>query len=114
MTSSIAILVKANYPTSAVAQSDLAWTHKVWLTHKGSRKWKRPRKDGTTGDDQPGASGTYTYVIEEPTREFLNVAFALKKPVENKTWLTWEARFMPDCDVIRCPKLDPIVESVLR
>jgi len=43
------------------------------------------------------------------------VTFALKKPVENKTLVAWESRLdAPHCDITRCPKLDPIVEAVLR
>ena len=98
MTSSIVILVKAINPTSAVAQSDLSHNGADPQTVQGVADPQRVKEietsqkgDGTTGDDQPGASGSNTYVIKEPTREFLNVAFALKKPVENKTRLTWEA-----------------------
>ena len=120
MTSSITMLVKAINPTSAVTQSNLIGSGVDPQTVQGVVDPQRVNEletsqkgDLRTGEEQLGTNNTY--LIEEPTREFLNVAFALKKSVENKVRVSWEERFdMPDCDIIRCPKLDPITESVLK
>ena len=111
MTSSISILVKALTPNSAVKQSDLfdngadpqmvQGTADLLRVIEASQKGdnKRPR------EDQPGASSSTTYVVDEVTREFLNITFALKKPMENKEQL--HGFDTPNCDVIRCPKTGP-------
>ena len=42
--------------------------------------------------------------IKESTTAFLDLAFRLKKPVENKTHKEWEEKFRkPECDETRCP-----------
>ena len=57
----------------------------------------------------------HTYPIQESTTAFLNLAFRLKKPVENKTRKGWEEKFqVPECDATRCPKLDSIIEDVIK
>ena len=71
-----------------------------------------------TEDDNAGMSlneENDTYAIEESTRAFLELAFALKKPADNKTRKTWETKFkVPESDATRCPKLDTIIEGVVR
>jgi len=43
------------------------------------------------------------------------LAFRLRKLVNNKTHKMWEARFqVPECDATRCPKLDTIIEDVVK
>ena len=39
------------------------------------------------------ADDSSTYPIQESTSAFLELAFGLKKPMDNKTWKTWEAKF---------------------
>ena len=86
MTSSISILVKALTPNSAVAQSNLVDNGADPQTVQGTADPIRVVEASQKGDDerpredQPGASSSTTYVVDEVTREFLNVAFALKKP----------------------------------
>ena len=71
-----------------------------------------------TEEDNAGVSlneENNTYAIEESTRAFLELAFALKKPADNKTRKTWETKFkVPESDATRCPKLDTIIEGVVR
>ena len=56
-----------------------------------------------------------TYPIQDSTSAFLELAFGLKKPIDNKTRKTWEAKFrVPECEVTRCPKLDTIIEEVVK
>ena len=89
--------------------------HGVVDPHRVNELEVSQKEDRRTREKQPGTSNTY--LIEAPTRDFLNVdvLFALKKPAENKVWVSWENRFdMPDCDIICCPKLDSIVENVLK
>ena len=55
-----------------------------------------------------------TYTNEESTWAFLELAFVLKKPA-NKTCKTWETKFkVPESDATRCPKLNTIIEGVVR
>ena len=118
MTSSIAILVKAITPNRAVIQNNSVDSGVDSQTVQGaanplkvSELETSQKGDKRFREDQPGASGSTTYMVEEATREFLNTTFALKKPVDNKILLLWERKLdKPDCDIIHCPKLDPIVE----
>ena len=43
------------------------------------------------------------------------MTFLLKKPIDNKTRKTWEGKFrVPKSHVARCPKLDTIIEEVVK
>ena len=57
-------------------------------------------------DDNAGPSQideSDTYAIEKSTQAFLELAFALKKPADNKTRKTWEMKFkVPESDATRC------------
>ena len=56
-----------------------------------------------------------TYAIQESTSAFLELAFRLKKPIDNKTQKALVAKFRtPKCDAARCPKLDMIIEEVVK
>ena len=51
-----------------------------------------------------------TYTIEESTQAFLEMAFALKKPTDDKTTKIWKTKFkVPESDATRCSKLDTII-----
>ena len=64
-------------------------------------------------DHKVDASSTYT--IQESTSAFLELAFGLKKPIDNKTRKAWEAKFRTlECDATRCLKLDTIIEEVVK
>ena len=69
-----------------------------------------PTEDGNAGVSLNDENDTYT--IEESTQAFLELAFTLKKPADNKTRKTWETKFKSDAT--RCPKLDTIIEGVVR
>ena len=61
------------------------------------------------------ANDSSTYPIQESTSTFLKLAFELKKPIDNKTRKTWEAKFrVPESDVTRCPKLAVIIKEVVE
>ena len=61
------------------------------------------------------ADDSSTYPIQESTSAFLKLAFRLKKPIDNKTHKTWQAKFrIPECDVTRYPKLDTIIKEVIK
>ena len=45
------------------------------------------------GDADHKADDSSTYPIQESTSAFLKLAFRLKKPIDNKTRKTWEAKF---------------------
>ena len=56
-----------------------------------------------------------TYSIEDSTWAFLVLTFAVRKPADNKTRKAWEMKFrIPECDAVRYPKLDTIVEGDLK
>ena len=100
MASSIASLVKVMTPMndSAVVQND-----------------QQRSADPRTVQGMTDPLKNDTYAIEESTRAFLELAFALKKPADNKTRKTWETKFkVPESDATRCPKLDTIIEGVVR
>jgi len=75
MSSSIAMLVKAITPSSAVAQSNSVDSGADPQTVLGMVDPQRVNElevsqkgDERTGEDQPGTSSSNTYNIEEPTR----------------------------------------------
>ena len=48
----------------------------------------------------------------ESIQTFLELAFALKKPMDNKTHKIWETKFkVLESNTIRCHKLDTIIEG---
>ena len=54
-------------------------------------------------------------MIQESTSAFLDLAFGLRKPVDNKAHKTWESKFrVPECNATRCPKLDTIIEDAVK
>ena len=65
---------------------------------------------------------TATPRVYQPTRfkillvrTFLELAFGLKKPTDNKTHKTWEFKFwIPKCEVTSCPKLNTIIKEVVK
>jgi len=94
-------------------------SHKATLTALRTHKWyPRPTKGNTRTRNGSWLTDTgkdHTYPIQEPTTAFLDLAFKLKKPVENKPHKEWEERFqVPECDATRCPKLDSIIEDVVK
>ena len=124
MASSIASLVKVMTPMndSAVVQNDQqrsADPRTVQGMTDPLRVTEEPGNEPMlTEEDNAGVSlneENDTYAIEESTRAFLELAFALKKPADNKTRKTWETKFkVPESDATRCPKLDTIIEGVVR
>jgi len=120
MTETITTLVKAITPGNAVAQSDVNSVESDPQTvHSAPPDPLRVIPEQEMGTDSlisTASGGTdHTYPIQEPTAAFLDVAFRLKKPAENKTRREWVERFqVPECDATRCPKLDSIIEDVVK
>ena len=56
-----------------------------------------------------------TYSIEDSTWAFLVLTFVVRKPADNKTRKAWQMKFrLPECDTVRYPKLNTIVEGDLK
>ena len=56
-----------------------------------------------------------SYSIEDSTQAFLELAFMVKKPTDNKARKAWETKFrLLGCDAIRCQKVNTIVEGVVK
>ena len=56
-----------------------------------------------------------TYPIQELTTAFLDLAFGLRKSMDNKTRKMWESKFqVPECDTTRRPKLDTTIEDMVK
>ena len=116
MAASIATLVKAITPNNAVAQSDPSSVADPKTVHEPVVDPIRVTDSGMEreGDNHDNEDSS-TYPIQESTSAFLDLAFGLRKPVDNKTRKTWESKFrVPECDTTRCPKLDTIIEDVVK
>ena len=124
MASSVASLVKVMTPTndSAVVQNEQQRSADPRTVQGMTDPLMVTEDPGTEpmlfDDDKPGPlliDETGTYDIEESTRAFLDLAFALKKPADNKTRKAWETKFkVPESDATRCPKLDTVIEGVVK
>ena len=119
MAASISTLVKAITPNNAVAQSDPSSVADPETVHEADTDPIRVTASGVEkeGDNHLDRDNddSSTYPIQESTSAFLELAFGLRKPVDNKTRKTWESKFrVPECDSIRCPKLDTIIEDVVK
>ena len=124
MTSSITSLFKVMTPMndSAVVQNDQQRSADPRMVQGMTDPLRVTEEPGNepmlTDEDNAGVSlneENDTYAIEESTRAFLELAFALKKPADNKTRKIWETKFkVPESDATRCPKLDTIIEGVVR
>ena len=125
MASSIASLVKVMTPRtiySVVIQNDLQRSVDPRTVHDMTNPLRVTEEPGTEPmlfeDDNAGPSQideSDTYAIGESTWAFLELAFVLKKPMDNKTRKTWEKKFkVPESDTTRCPKLDSIIEGAVK
>ena len=123
MASSIASLVKVMTPmnNSAVIQNDQkrsADPRTVQSMTDALRVTEDPGTEPMLFDDNPRPSlidENSTYAIEESTWAFLELAFALKKPVDSKTCKVWETKFkVPESDATRCLKLNTVIEGVVK
>ena len=116
MAASIATLVKAITPNNAVAQSNPSSVVDPKTVHEPVVDPIRVTDSGMEreGDNRDNEDSS-TYPIQELTSAFLDLAFGLRKPMDNKTRKTWESKFrVPECDTTRCPKLDTIIEDVVK
>ena len=98
MAASIATLVKAITPKdNATTQSD---SDGIMDSQTVSENVTDPRRAQDTElvkeDDSHAdheADDSSTYPIQECSSAFLELVFGLKKPIDNKTHKTWEAKF---------------------
>ena len=124
MASSISSLVKVMtlMNDNAVVQKDLQRSVDLRMVQGMTDPLRVTKEPGTEPilfeDDNSGLSQideSNTYGIEESTQAFLELAFVLKNPADNKTRKTWEMKFkVPESDTTRCPKLDSIIEGAVK
>ena len=98
MAASIATLVKAITPkdnTTAQSGSDCIMDPQTVpenvMDPRRAQNTKLVKEDDGHADHEVDDSSTYP--IQKSTSAFLELAFGLKKPIDNKTHKTWEAKF---------------------
>ena len=75
------------------------------------KKSVTPSEVGDSDDEMEGSSGSLVE-LSETTKAFLEAAFSATMPNEDRKKRVVKVG-IPDCDQIRCPKLDGVLKAVL-
>ena len=75
------------------------------------KKSVTPSEVGDSDDEMEGSSGSLVE-LSETTKAFLEAAFSATMPNEDRKKQVVKVG-IPDCDQIRCPKLDGVLKAVL-
>ena len=72
------------------------------------------KEDDLFEEDNTGDTKSLTFPVSEATKAFLQTAFCVPKPADNKVRRAWRSKFgLPEGDETRCPKLDSIIKGEL-
>ena len=76
------------------------------------KKSVTPSEVGDSDDEMEGSSGSLVE-LSETTKAFLEAAFMATMPNEDRKSVGIVKVGIPNCDQIRCPKLDGVLKAVL-